>query len=236
MYVSDKTCNGIRLYYFALLAILYLVFYQKSVYFLFFTNTILAYIPIDLSFLAMHSKSKYIIGGAFCIWLVFLPNTFYLMTDLFHISLMNPYDAQTMLVSKDLMNWLKLCLILLAVIPSTLLGCWSIDKMARLLVEKLFVGVYPTLMVACLLFVNAMGLYFGRFIRLNSVDLLFQHRQTMAKITAAFNDLDRQSAAIIMLLYLFSCALMLAFRLITQLIRNDKESEETNEYLDRRRQ
>ena len=61
MYLLNKTMNGIRLYYLILLGILYLSFYQSSVYFLFFTNTILAYIPIELTFLAMYCKKKYII-------------------------------------------------------------------------------------------------------------------------------------------------------------------------------
>ena len=65
------------------------------------------------------------------------------MTDLFHLSLLTPYDEVTLLISKDLMNWIKLFLILLAVMPSTILGCWSIDKIARILVEKLTIGVYP---------------------------------------------------------------------------------------------
>ena len=146
MYLLNKTMNGIRLYYLILLGILYLSFYQSSVYFLFFTNTILAYIPIELTFLAMYCKKKYIIVVVVCLWLVFLPNNFYLMTDLFHLSLLTPYDEVTLLISKDLMNWIKLFLILLAVMPSTILGCWSIDKIARILVEKLTIGVYPALL------------------------------------------------------------------------------------------
>ncbi|MGC2991140.1 DUF1361 domain-containing protein, partial [Enterococcus faecalis] len=75
-----------------LLGILYLQFYQSSVYFLFFTKTILAYIPIELTFLAMYCKKKYIIVVVVCLWLIFLPNNFYLMTVLFHLSLLTPYD------------------------------------------------------------------------------------------------------------------------------------------------
>ncbi|WP_426065576.1 hypothetical protein, partial [Escherichia coli] len=66
MYLLNKTMNGIRLYYLILLGLLYLSFYQSSVYFLFFTNTILAYIPIELTFLAMYCKKKYIIVVVVC--------------------------------------------------------------------------------------------------------------------------------------------------------------------------
>ncbi len=96
---------------------------------------------------------------------------------------MTPYDEVTLLISKDLMNWIKLFLILLAVMPSTILGCWSIDKIARILVEKLTIGVYPALLIACLLFMDSIGIYIGRFTRLNSTDIFVRHNQAIQKFS-----------------------------------------------------
>lgn len=237
MYLLNKTMNGIRLYYLILLGILYLSFYQSSIYFLFFTNTILAYIPIELTFLAIYCKKKYIIVVVVCLWLVFLPNNFYLMTDLFHLSLLTPYDEVTLLISKDLMNWIKLFLILLAVMPSTILGCWSIDKIARILVEKLTIGVYPALLIACLLFMDSIGIYIGRFTRLNSTDIFVRHNQALQKIFADFEDIDNRSIVLLLLLYLFLCGIMIGYQLIKQLLyKNWEESVKSNGCTHNRRQ
>ena len=174
----------------------------------------------------MYCKKKYIIVVVVCLWLVFLPNNFYLMTDLFHLSLLTPYDEVTLLISKDLMNWIKLFLILLAVMPSTILGCWSIDKIARILVEKLTIGVYPALLIACLLFMDSIGIYIGRFTRLNST-----------KIFADFEDIDNRSIVLLLLLYLFLCGIMIGYQLIKQLLyKNWEESVKSNGCTHSRRQ
>ena len=116
---------------------------------------------------------------------------------------MTPYDEVTLLISKDLMNWIKLFLILLAVMPSTILGCWSIDKIARILVEKLTIGVYPALLIACLLFMDSIGIYIGRFTRLNSTDIFCASQSSDSKIFADFEDIDNRSIVFLLLLYLF---------------------------------
>ena len=153
----------------------------------------------------MYCKKKVHYSGSCVSLACFLPNNFYLMTDLFHLSLLTPYDEVTLLISKDLMNWIKLFLILLAVMPSTILGCWSIDKIARILVEKLTIGVYPALLIACLLFMDSIGIYIGRFTRLNSTDIFVRHNQAIQKIFADFEDIDNRSIVLLLLLYLF-CA------------------------------
>ncbi|WP_260319881.1 hypothetical protein [Enterococcus faecium] len=54
----QKQMYFIRGYYILLLLVLYLSFYEKSVFYLFFTNTILAYIPIELARWVKVSSSK----------------------------------------------------------------------------------------------------------------------------------------------------------------------------------
>ncbi|HGF7503158.1 hypothetical protein [Enterococcus faecium] len=54
----QKQMYFIRGYYILLLLVLYLSFYEKSVFYLFFTNTILAYIPIELAMWIKSSRSK----------------------------------------------------------------------------------------------------------------------------------------------------------------------------------
>lgn len=225
MYLIDRTINFIRIYFAILLTVLYFSFYNSSVYFLFFTNTILAYIPIELTFLAIFYNKKYSIILIIVIWLIFLPNNFYLMTDLFHLSLLYPYDKTTLLINKDVMNWLKLCLILLSVIPSTLLGCWSIEKMATILSKRLQLERHSLYLILCILFFNTIGIYIGRFIRLNSIDFFINHSESRKRI---FNDLDKidnESIEVLIIIFIFSCGLMLSYSLFKGLLYKEwKES------------
>lgn len=231
MYLTDRASHLIGLYFLILFVLLYMSFYQQSVYYLFFTNTILAYIPIELTFIAKNSEKMYIIGGAICLWFVFLPNNFYLITDLFHLSLLTPYDETTLLISKDLMNWYKLFLISLAVIPTTFLGCWSIETIATILVNRFSLGVYPTLLMAIILFFNSLGIYIGRFTRLNSTDFFMHHKETIQRILDDFETIDNQSIAIVFFLYVFSWGMMIAYKLIKLLLAQSlKESEKINEH------
>ena len=158
------------------------------------------------------------------------------MTDLFHLSLLTPYDEVTLLISKDLMNWIKLFLILLAVMPSTILGCWSIDKIARILVEKLTIGVYPALLIACLLFMDSIGIYIGRFTRLNSTDIFVRHNQALQKFSLILKILtiDR---SYFYFCSIFLCGIMIGYQLIKQLLyKNWEESVKSNGCTHSRRQ
>jgi uncharacterized membrane protein len=208
----------VRLYYLILLSLLYFSFYDSSVYYLFFTNTILAYIPFELTLIILSIHKNSLICLLLLLWLLFLPNNFYLITDLFHLSLLNPYDETTMMISKNVLNWYKLFLVSLAVIPTILLGCWSIENITTVIVKKLKIGVYPTLVMACVLFLNTLGIYCGRFMRLNSTDLFSDFKDTFAQIMLSIKTLDNNSIAILSLIYVFSLSLMLGYYMLKQLI------------------
>ena len=95
----------------------------------------------------------------FFIWLLFIPNSFYIITDLFHLQERN-----------EVPMWFDLALIFSFAWNGLLLGVLSMRQMERIWqirwkwTELFF--IYP---VMCL---NAFGIYLGRYLRYNSWDVV----------------------------------------------------------------
>nr|WP_277424423.1 DUF1361 domain-containing protein [Enterococcus sp. ZJ1622] len=198
-------------------------------------NTILAYLPVELSVWMKEIRGKLFFVPMTIVWLLFFPNNFYLFTDLFHLSLLSPYDPATMLISTQIENWYKLLLIILSVFPTTILGCESLLIVSRLIVERTGIGVYPGLVGSILLFLNSIGIYFGRFLRLNSLDVFTNSKETFQVFATVFNQIDGQSFNLILLIFFFSLLLVYMYQSIIRFsFVVGKEND--NEYLSSRRQ
>ena len=94
------------------------------------------------------------------VWLVFLPNSFYIITDLFHLE-----DR------KIVPLWFDLALIFSLAWNGLLLGVVSIRQMETMLRSiwqqlKEWQFVYPMMLL------NAVGIYIGRYLRYNSWDVV----------------------------------------------------------------
>lgn len=99
----------------------------------------------------------------FLLWLIFIPNSFYILTDLFHLAdRQNDYQAP---------QWYDLALILSFAWNGLLLGILSVRQMEK--ITQLFISnsnellfLYP------IMWLNALGVYVGRYLRYNSWDVL----------------------------------------------------------------
>ena len=134
------------------------VLHTGSFIFLFMIwNLFLAYIPYALSNWLTASPHRmqqpFFRYAFFAVWLLFLPNTFYILTDLFHL-----HDSRHALSPA----WFDLALIFSCAWNGLLLGVLSLRQM-----EKLF--HFP---VAPIMALNALGIYVGRYLRYNSWDIL----------------------------------------------------------------
>lgn len=143
---------------FSCLLVAFRVLYTGSGIFLYMVwNLFLAYIPYAISNWLTASPRrvqqpilKYVI---FLVWLPFLPNTFYILTDLFHL-----HDSRNPLAPA----WFDLALIFSCAWNGLLLGVLSIRQM-----EKIF--RFP---IAPIMALNALGVYIGRYLRYNSWSIL----------------------------------------------------------------
>jgi uncharacterized membrane protein len=104
-------------------------------------------------------------------WLLFVPNSFYILTDLYHLT-----DSR----HPHVPEWYDLILIFSFAWNGLLLGVLSVRQMEKLLpVKGIFRG---TLIVFLVMALSAFGVYTGRYLRYNSWDILSNPFQLTADI------------------------------------------------------
>jgi uncharacterized membrane protein len=127
-------------------------------------NLFLAYVPFFITGWLQNRPSwievRWKFAAAFLCWLLFVPNSFYIITDLFHLS---RYYGMPI--------WFDLALILSFAWNGLLLGILSVRDMERM--TRLHLGykneswfIYP------IMFINAFGVYIGRYLRFNTWDVI----------------------------------------------------------------
>jgi len=100
---------------------------------------------------------------ALTVWIAFVPNAFYILTDLYHIG--DDYNDYLM------PQWFDLAMILSFAWNGLLLGILSVRH-----VEKIVHGKFnlrnELLFLYPLMWLNALGVYVGRYLRYNTWDVI----------------------------------------------------------------
>lgn len=137
-------------------------------------NTFLGYLPIEISFHLNKErpKSGLVFWLIVLLWLVFYPNAPYLLTDLFHLSLLDPYGANGLLIL-NLHVWIYFTYLLISVLFCVILGFWSLNYVAGIITQRYLKGNswLQTVLVLLLTFLSSVGIYVGRFMRIHTVYL-----------------------------------------------------------------
>ena len=127
-------------------------------------NLFLGYIPYGISRWMQRKtdwkNSKPLFVFSLTAWLLFIPNSFYIITDLFHLGSFNRMPL-----------WFELTVILSFAWNGLLLGILSVHHIEKLIAGSLpggtrFLFIYPVM------FLNALGVYIGRYMRFNSWDVI----------------------------------------------------------------
>lgn len=164
----------IRLTY--ILFLIYAFFFIKNPYDFIFLNTLLAYIPIEIAFhlTAQRPKHSSLFWVLFVFWLLFYPNNPYLLTDLFHLTLLHPYDPATMLIKADMHMWLYFAYLVTTALVTTILGLATFKNVVTTLTDRFFKGhrLAYGILLESLFFLTGIGIYIGRFLRIHTVYLL----------------------------------------------------------------
>ena len=125
-------------------------------------NLFLAWIPFAVSNKLEKNNitSRWKTGCLFFLWLLFLPNAPYIITDFFHLRQRAPVPY-----------WYDVLLLFSAAFNGLMLGLLSLQKVEIFLSSK-FGSRKATLVILFSFFLCAFGIYIGRFLRWNSWDIL----------------------------------------------------------------
>ena len=132
-------------------------------------NLFLAYVPFGLSsWLTMRHTTparrpaRWLILVLSLVWLLFIPNSFYILTDLYHlIDCRDPHVPA----------WFDLSLIFSFAWNGLLLGVLSVRQMEKM-VCPVIGGYWGGTFVYFVMGLNALGVYAGRYLRFNSWDIV----------------------------------------------------------------
>jgi uncharacterized membrane protein len=149
---------------FSTLLIMARIVYTGKLTFLFLVwNLFLAWLPYAFTSRAQH-QPKWRMGKRFLllftVWLLFIPNAFYIITDLFHLGAF--YSVPI---------WFDLVLILSFAWNGLLLGILSVRQM-EIMVQRYLPGRHELLFIYPIMWLNAFGVYIGRYLRFNSWDVI----------------------------------------------------------------
>ena len=140
------------------------ILYTGHVYFLFLAwNLFLAFLPYAFSSRMSRQnlqtgKLRFLFSSV--IWLLFIPNAFYIITDLFHLG-----------SGTEVPLWFDLALLLSFAWSGLLFGILSVRQMEKQF-EKIFDKKFDLLFILPVMTMNALGIYIGRYLRFNSWDVV----------------------------------------------------------------
>lgn len=140
-------------------------------------NMILALIAYDAAVLTTISKKqKWLYPLLLVVWLAFYPNTFYMLTDLVHMTW----------VGDTLWNPVSMRLFM-AFVPSILFGVYCGIESWNILRERWKRTWWlDMLVVAGLSYLSSLAIYIGRYDRLNSWDLVTRPQLVVQKLLETF--------------------------------------------------
>ena len=129
-------------------------------------NLFLAFLPYAITeWIWAHprmAKNKVFLSGFMTLWMLFIPNSFYILTDLFHLD--NFHSAP---------KWFDLLMIFSFAWNGLLLGLMSVRK-TELILEGISGRGFSLFIVFMVMWLNAFGIYIGRYLRFNSWDIITQ--------------------------------------------------------------
>ena len=139
------------------------IFVTQSVFYGFLIfNLVLAAVPYLISGI-LRESANLSVRGLLCVsllWLVFLPNSPYIVTDLLHFSRQTNMPA-----------WYDVLMLATCATAGMALGVVSLLQMAEIWMQRFGPGKANTMaFLSCI--ASGAGMYIGRFIRYNSWDIL----------------------------------------------------------------
>lgn len=144
---------------------LFLLIYKETYSFMIW-NLLLALIPLLISgfliIIESKVKPKFLLTPIFILWLLFLPNSPYMITDFLHLSYLCKWDKNN--------NLYNVITLFSGVWSGLLAGLFSIYQI-HFLLKKYMKNFISWIVIFIIFILSGFGVYIGRFSRLNSWDV-----------------------------------------------------------------
>lgn len=164
-----KACFSITLL--SVCLIFFRVLWKQEIYYTFLIwNIFLAWIPLLFLQHALTQTNKVAMYYFLILWLLFLPNSPYIITDLLHLK---NYGNSII--------WYDTLLIFTFALTGLILGLVSM-KQAHLFLKRIFNAKTSWITVLILNLLSGFGIYLGRYCRINTWDLFTKPLITLKKI------------------------------------------------------
>ncbi len=149
-----------------------------SLMFLFLNwNLILAILPWIMTQAVQYNRiqlNRFKLTMLIFVWILFFPNSPYILTDLFHLH-----------KGGDMPLWYDLVLILSFAFTGLLFGMLSLMRIEQYL-QKYFSQRTVIMAIGFMLFLSGFGVYLGRYLRFNSWDLITAPYQLLSEVGDRF--------------------------------------------------
>jgi uncharacterized membrane protein len=122
-------------------------------------NLLLAFVPLAIAYLLTRKMSPEIKWPLGLIWLLFLPNSAYMLTEFEHI-----IQAE---------NMLEVLWLITVIAAGLAFMCWSLEKV-ELLINAEFGAVRGSSIMFCIFLLNSFGVHLGLVPRFNSWDVFIK--------------------------------------------------------------
>lgn len=177
------------LFIFYLLYIGCVITSDHGIYSFLLLNTFLAYIPIEIGMHLNEKQPQWLFWIILILWFIFYPNAPYVLTDLFHLSKINPYDTVTGLMVFNLHIWWHYGNLVFSALISSLFGVWSLSYVSEIISKRSHHdnSLFKLFIVNILIIISSIGVYIGRFLRLHTVYLFTNPHEVVNELIQMWN-------------------------------------------------
>lgn len=174
-------------------------------------NLFLALIPYVVSIGMAKTDQKIYAFALGCIWLAFLPNAFYLVTDIMHLSEFagrrRGNSGPAPLRNQDVLVGFDLTLLVAFAVAGFGCGYGSLRNALKAFNLK---GLTAHLFAHAILWLCAIGLYLGRVERFNSWDILYRSHK-FVDVTSKATEGPREVLGIAVFIACYGCMMSLGY-------------------------
>jgi len=179
------------------LNIIRIFIFQNTTFVYMFWNIFLASIPFLISSILIICVNKsnifkplFILG--FILWIIFLPNAFYVITDFIHLGRIHGVPVMYDIFVLSSSSFVSL-----------LMGIYSIIYIEKILLLKFTKKITDIIIIFVILF-SSIGIYLGRFLRYNSWDFFISHQSLLSSIWGIFTKVNDDISVYYYIILFFS--------------------------------